>query len=145
MNLTVYRRARRALATLCVVWLATNAALAQDPRATAAQAAARDWLELTDRGNAQASWATAGKKFQAALPASGWADSLKKARAPFGAITSRAIFKTVFQTTFPGAPEGDYALIDYTTNFAGRPAAHETVTLERETDGAWRVVGYYIR
>lgn len=145
MNLTGYLRARRVFGALCVAWLATSAAVAQDPRATAAQAAARDWLALTDRGDAQGSWDAAGKKFQAVLPATGWADSLKKARAPFGPTANRAIFKTVFQTTFPGAPEGDYVLIDYTTNFAGKPAAHETVTLERETDGAWRVVGYYIR
>jgi hypothetical protein len=42
-------------------------------------------------------------------------------------------------------PEGDYALVGYVTNFAKRPEGHETVTLEHEADGTWRVVGYFVR
>jgi hypothetical protein len=145
MNPTYHPWARRVLGALCVAWLATTVATAQDPRATTAQAAARDWLALTDRGDTQASWDAAGKKFKATLSVPGWVDSLKRERTPFGPTTSRTIFKTTFRNTFPGAPDGDYALIDYVTDFARKPAAHETVTLERETDGKWRVVGYYIR
>ena len=42
---------------------------AQDPRATNVQKEARKWLELTDRGDAQASWKAAGKQFQKAITA----------------------------------------------------------------------------
>jgi hypothetical protein len=137
-------RAQRMLA-LIFAWLVADAALAQDPRATAAQAAAREWLALTDRADAQASWSAAGKKFQAAMPATGWAEGLAKARTPFGAVKSRTIFKTDFKKSFPGAPDGDYALIIYSTSFANKAEGHETLTLERESDGKWRVVGYFIR
>lgn len=140
MNRTISWPARLAAAALCSVWLAT--AFAQDPRATSAQAAARDWLALADRGDAQASWDAASKKFQAALPVAAWADSLKKERAPLGAVLSRTALKTTFKKTFPGVPEGDYALVVFETNFANRTEDHETITLEREADGKWRVVGY---
>ena len=139
-----YLRAQRLLALICLAWLVTGAALAQDPRASAAQAAARDWLALADRSDAQASWNAAGKKFQEAMPVSGWADALAKARDPLGSVTGRTIFKTGFKKTFPGASESDYALIVYTTSFVNKARSRETLTLERESDGKWRVVGYSI-
>jgi hypothetical protein len=66
-------------------------------------------------------------------------------RAPLGAIKSRTIVKTSFQKSFPGVPDGDYALIIYTTSYANKADGRETLTLEREPDGRWRIVGYFIR
>lgn len=137
--------ARRLLAAGCLAWLAAGAAIAQDPRASAAQAAARDWLALTDRGDAQASWRTASSKFRAALPLSAWADALNKKRGPMGAIKTRTALKTTFQKTFPGVPPGDYAEVSYNTSFVNNPHGHESLTLEHERGGKWRVVGYFVR
>src|SRR6266581_6276814 len=134
------RRAWRLLALICLAWLVADGALAQDPQATAAQAAAREWLAVTDRSDAQASWNAAGKKFQSAMPATGWAVALAKARTPFGSVKSRTIFKTDFRKSFPGVPDGDYALIVYVTSFANKLGSQETLTLEREPDGKWRVI-----
>lgn len=145
MTRSASARARDALAALCLVLLALDAAVAQSPRATTAQAAARDWLVLTDHGDAQASWKAAGKKFHATLSRSGWAEALKKERAPLGAMKRRTTVKTKLQKTFPGLPDADYALIAYTTSFANKADAHETLTLELEADGEWRVVGYLVR
>ena len=64
---------------------------------------------------------------------------------PNTSVKSRTIFKTDFTKSFPGAPDGDYALIVYATSFANKAEGHETLTLERESDGKWRVVGYFIR
>jgi len=104
-------------------------ALAQNPDATTVQGIARDWLVLTDRGDAGASWD----------------DSLRKAREPLGALAQRAILSTTFATSFPGAPDGNYAIVLFRTSFEKKADAAETVTLEREADGVWRVVGYLIR
>lgn len=125
--------------------LATLPALAQDPRASAAIAAARDWLVLTDRGEFAASHAKAGAKFKSVLDADRWTAALKKERGPRGALVTRTVVRSTFQTTLPGAPDGDYALVLFRTSFAKATDAAETVTLEREPDGAWRVVGYFIR
>jgi hypothetical protein len=133
------------LAAICFGSLAATEALAQDPRATAAQAAARAWLELTDSGDAEASWAASGKKFQSAINAAGWREALAKARAPFGKAVSRTAAGTRFDTKFPNGPDGEYALIVFDTTFEHATGAHESVTLEREADGTWRVIGYLIR
>jgi hypothetical protein len=145
MNHFPRNRAWRSAALICLAWLVAGIAVAQDPKATAAQAAARDWLTLADRSDAQASWNAAAKKFQAAMSAAGWAEALAKVRAPLGPVESRTISRTGFRKTFQDVPEGDYALIVYATNFASKGQAQETVTLERESDGKWRVLGYSIR
>lgn len=136
---------RRALAAFCLAGLAAQSALAQDPRGTAAQGAALDWLVLVDRGDAQASWSAAGKKFRNALPLPKWTDALRKERTPKGAMKSRAALKTSFRTTIPGVSDGDYALVSYTTSFANDAQGHESLTLEREVDDKWRVIGYSVR
>jgi hypothetical protein len=138
-------RARAWVALICLAWLVAGIAVAQDPKATDAQAAARDWLALADRSDAQASWNAAGKKFQGAMSAAAWADALAKVRAPLGEMKSRTISQTGFRKKFQDVPEGDYALIVYVTNFANKLRGQETVTLERESDGKWRVLGYSIQ
>jgi len=129
----------------CLVALSTGNAQAQDPRATAAQSAARSWLALADAGDVQGSLKAGGKKFQQALDAESWDEALKKVRAPLGKATNRAVLATKFQDTMPGGPDGEYALILFETNFSEGGVGHETVTLEHEPDGAWRVIGYFIR
>jgi hypothetical protein len=136
---------RRALAALCLVLLLDGIAVAQDPKASAAQATARDWLVLIDRGDAQASWSGASQRFRDAMTLSAWTDALKKSRVPLGTVLDRATVKTSFQKSFTGVPEGDYALVSFATRFANRLQGHETVTLEREADGNWRVLGYFVR
>lgn len=129
----------------CVAGIWTGDAAAQDPRASVAQNSARNWLALTDRGDADASWRAAGEKFRAAMPADGWAKALKQVRPPLGAATDRTILSTEFAKSFEGVPEGDYALLVFRSSFANKADARETVTLEREADGNWRVIGYSIR
>ena len=138
-------RTRASVALICLAWLVSGIAVAQDPKATDAQAAARDWLALADRSDAQASWNAAGKKFQAAMSAAGWADALAKVRTPLGEMKSRTISQTGFRKKFQDVPDGDYALVVYVTNFANKVRGQETVTLERESDGKWRVLGYSIQ
>jgi Protein of unknown function (DUF4019) len=137
---------RLALALLGVVLLDTNAALAQDPRTTSVQQAARAFLALTDRDDGMASRQLAGKQFQNAITDVRWTEALHGVRVPLGAVVERALLSTKFTTNFAGAAaEGDYALLLYRTSFANRTDARETVTLEREPDGTWRVIGYFIR
>jgi uncharacterized protein DUF4019 len=52
---------------------------------------------------------------------------------------------TTSSKTMPGAPDGDYVLLQFNTTFERKAAAVETVTMVREADGVWRVVGYFVR
>jgi hypothetical protein len=133
----------RALAMLVVV--AAAPALAQDPQSVFVQKVARDWLALIDNQGDLASWSAAGSKFKEAITPDRWGESLQQARSPFGALDQRTMLATSFSKTLPGAPDGEYALVQFRTTFAKKTDARETVTLEREADGAWRVIGYFIR
>jgi len=134
----------RLVAALCVM-CATSGALAQDPRTTAVQSAARTWLASIDRGDALAAWNAGGKKFQAALTAQLWEAALKKEQAEIGKPTRRTVGPTRFQRQIPGMPDGEYAQILFRTSFANKPDGTESLTLEREADGQWRVIGYFPR
>ena len=138
---------RRALLVVAAGGLAAagiGPARAQDPRATTAQKEARSWLALTDHGDAAASWRAAGKKFQNAITADRWADSLKQVRPPLGELVERTLLSTQFTKQIPGAPDGDYALLEIRASFAKKTDSRETVTLEHEANDAWRVIGYFI-
>jgi uncharacterized protein DUF4019 len=139
--------ARRALlATLALALLAAaSVALAQDPRATAAQRVAREWLALTDKANAAAAWKAASPRFQQAMPMTQWATLLQSQRGPRGALVQRTIQGTSFRTQSPGLPDGIYATVQYRTSFEKEPNAAEQITLEQAADGSWRVIGYLIR
>jgi hypothetical protein len=132
----------RALGAAAVAAIASPV-LAQDPRSALVQSAARDWLALTDRVDGAASWKAAGARFRNAIPADDWTKALKQVREPLGALATRAVDSTRFEKSFPGLPDGDYAIIVFRTSFANKASARETITLERE-EGAWRVVGYLI-
>jgi hypothetical protein len=45
----------------------------------------------------------------------------------------------------PGAPDGEYVVIQYESSFEHKQAAVETVTPMLDKDGTWRVSGYFIR
>jgi hypothetical protein len=124
--------------------IASGLASAQDPRNSAVQGVARRWLALTDRLDANASWEAAGAKFKQKLPASRWAAALAAQRKPLGALVQRAVTATRFTPAPQGMPVGEYAVVQFRASFANRTGADETVTLEHEADGAWRVVGYTI-
>jgi len=132
-------------AAACLVALAAASAQAQDPRATAAQTAARTWLLLTDKGDADAARAAASKKFREQLDEATWREALASARGPLGQPINRTARATRFDTKLPGGPDGEYAQILFETEYSNGSKMRETVTLEREPDGVWRVMGYLIR
>ena len=119
-------------------------ALAQDPRITEAQRVAREWLVLSDGGDTRATYAGASAKFRGAMTLEQWVDASAKARAPYGAVKQRSLASSQAALQAPNMPDGTYVLLIYRTNFANRDAS-ETITMEREADGVWRLVGYSIR
>jgi hypothetical protein len=45
----------------------------------------------------------------------------------------------------PGAPDGQYVIIQFETSFENKQNAVETVTPMLDTDSQWRISGYYIK
>jgi hypothetical protein len=118
------------------------AASAQDPRAGAAQSAARAWLELVDKGDPDASWNASGAKFKEAYPLGKWREALVLYRKPMGTFDSRTAVATTFNKDVPDLPPGEYANVQFRTNFSNKVDAHESISLERGADGSWTVIGY---
>jgi hypothetical protein len=118
---------------------------AQQPGTSEVQRVAREWLLLSDKAPAAATWKETGAKFQSAITADRWAEAFGAVRDPLGEVQQRAVDATQFQRSIPGAPDGEYAIVLFRTAFARKAGASETVTLEHEPDGKWRVVGYFVR
>jgi hypothetical protein len=57
---------------------------------------------------------------------------------------SRKLLSASFQSSLPGAPDGEYVVIQYQAVYQNKAAAIETVTPTRE-NGVWKVAGYYIK
>ncbi len=66
-------------------------------------------------------------------------------RKPLGKVLSRKVINSTYTTSLPGAPDGQYVVIQFETSFENKRNAVETVTPMLEPDGQWRVSGYYIR
>ena len=113
-----------------------------DPDATTH---AKAWLELVDAADATGSWEAASGAFRAAVTPDKWSAQLKAARGPIDPITSRTLAVEQQFTELPGAPLGRYVVQQYHSIYRKVNAVVETLTLEQEADGVWRVVGYFIR
>ena len=70
---------------------------------------------------------------------------MQAVRTPLGSLISRQVKTQTYKTELPGAPDGEYVVIQFDTSFENKRSAIETVTPMRDKDGAWRVSGYFIR
>jgi hypothetical protein len=125
----------------CLPALAADQELDTGP----ATAAASAWLALLDGQRYADTWDEASTLFRAATPKLQWETSAQSVRGPLGPVNSRKMRAANYARVLPGAPEGEYVVIQYDTSFANRPNSTETVTPSKEKDGTWKVSGYYIR
>jgi hypothetical protein len=110
-----------------------------------ADQAARAWLASVDAGRYGDSWEDAAALFKLAIPKLRWETMVQSVREPLGVVTSRKVRAMNYTRVLPGAPEGEYVVIQFDTRFENRPLSVETVTPMREKDGTWKVSGYFIR
>lgn len=112
---------------------------------TEAQAAALSWLKIADKDDAKGTYDASAQRFHAAMTQEQWAQALAHARNQFGPVKRRTLLGARPPAPAKDVPPGDFAVIVYRTEFEKRPTGTETLTLERESDGKWRVVGYLMR
>ncbi len=111
----------------------------------AALEAAGAWLELLDSGKYSESWEEAAGYVKALANKENWQKTFQGVRQPLGKMVSRELKSTSYTTSAPGAPDGQYVIIQYKTSFENKASAIETVTPMLDKDGRWRVSGYYIK
>lgn len=141
------RRFRMVVPVLAVgAWVfAAERLLAQPSADPAASRAAEPWLALVDSGRYAESWKQAASLFRSKITAAQWEEAVRSAREPLGAVVSRNLVSAQYTRTLPGAPDGEYVVLRYETEFANKKKAVETVTPMKDSDGAWRIAGYFIQ
>ena len=109
-----------------------------------AETAATEWLAHVDAGRYGDSWTSAATAFKQAVTQEKWQDAAKRVRDQLGAAKARTKASAVPKSNPSGAPPGDYVIIQYSSVFELRPTATETLTVVRDADGTWRIVGYFV-
>jgi serine/threonine protein kinase len=120
----------------------TEAAAPQDK---AAMAAAETWLAGIDAGHYADSWKEAAQFFQSSITEASWSAALTSVRKPLSEIKSRKLHSAKSVKSLPGAPDGEYVVMQFNTSFAAKEKAVETVTFLKDPNGTWKAVGYFIR
>jgi Protein of unknown function (DUF4019) len=133
------------ISAFCGILLITCLAFAQPAAERAAVDSAIKWLRLVDASDYAASWDEAAQFFKNAVSKEQWTEKVKAVRAPLGKVNSRKLKSTTYKTSLPGAPDGQYVVIQFDSSFENKKSAVETVTPMMDKDGQWRVTGYFIR
>ena len=130
---------------LAMLFLSCQPIFADQTKEEAALTAAENWLALVDAENYAASWQDAAAYFKRAVSEDQWTQSMTAFRRHLGKVLSRTLSSHNYTKALPGAPDGEYVVIQYRTSFERKAASIETVTPMLDTDGVWRVSGYYIK
>ena len=107
--------------------------------------AAQKWLVLVDQGDYGKSWETAAGYFKGAVTEKQWEQAVTAVRSPLGKVITRKLKLKQYATSLPGAPDGEYVVIQFETSFDKKKSFVETITPMKEKDDSWRVSGYYIK
>ena len=101
--------------------------------------AVADWLALMDQGDYARSWETAAGYFQRVMAREEWIRLGQSIRTPLGRVLSRQLNSMQYKYL------GTRMEVKYGSVFEFLPAAVETVTFQRESNGEWKSIGYLIR
>jgi len=134
----------KSLLLTCAVGIFTTTTQA-DEKTEAAVTSAQEWLALVDAKEYKKSWQEAARFFKDNVTEANWDKMVSAVREPLGEVKSRELIGAKFTATLPGAPEGEYVVIQFKTNFVDKPDSVETITPMKDDKGAWRVSGYFIK
>ncbi len=127
-----------------ILWSVTAVA-GNSEKEAAAVTAAEAWLSLVDLGKYAESWDETAQFFKGQVSKDQWVKALQSVRGPLGKNISRKLKAKGYATSLPGAPEGEYVVIQFNTSFENRKHAVETITPMLDKDGKWRVCGYFVK
>ncbi len=139
---------RKYVSALLGILLFTISGCAPDNNSDAEKSgieSAQAWLEFVDSEKYAESWEEAAEYFKSAITKEKWEKTIQAVRKPLGKVVSRKLKSQKYATSLPGAPDGEYVVIQYTTDFENKKAATETITPMLDKADTWRVTGYFIK
>ncbi|WP_020586942.1 DUF4019 domain-containing protein [Desulfobacter curvatus] len=130
---------------LAILLLGTNAMCEDSSGKEMALTSANIWLAHIDKEEYAESWRNAATLLKDAITVPQLEQSVSTARKPFGKLISRKVTKQEYHTSLPGAPDGNYYVIQFSSKFENKAKAIETITTVKDENGAWHVSGYFIK
>ncbi|WP_319522052.1 DUF4019 domain-containing protein [uncultured Desulfosarcina sp.] len=128
------------------LFLGATVAMANEAeKKESAIASAEKWLSIVDNGNYAESWQEASEFLKQAVTRDQWEQAVQSVRKPLGKRVSRELIRAAYTTSLPGAPDGEYVVIQFDTSFENKKSGIETVTPMLCKDGKWRISGYYVK
>lgn len=123
------------------LWAKRQSRAATQPPAIPAEclSSMRLWLSLIDSGGYAQSWENAAPYFRRMMAREQWISRLEGVRGPLGKVWDRRIISEKSRLA------GQWREVKFEASFEGLPAALETVTFGRQSNGEWLAVGYLIR
>jgi hypothetical protein len=134
-----------ALSLFLFLSLLASAAEKRDDAEKKAVESADAWLALVDQDKYGEAWDTAAEYLKNAVAREDFGKSLTAARKPLGKVKSRELKSKQYATSLPGAPDGEYVVIQFKTAFENKKSGIETITPMLDKDKKWRVSGYFIK
>ena len=128
-----------------LIGVSSSVFAAEQPLDVDAVTAAENWLAWVDVKDYSRSWDESASYFRQTMTKRKWLDGLEAFRTPLGTLQSRRRVSARPVAQVPGAPEGQYTVVEYVTVYRKKPSAKEMITLVREKDGAWRTAGYSVQ
>jgi hypothetical protein len=111
----------------------------------AGRTAADEWLVLVDAQKYVESWQKLDPAFAKKVGKKKWTSSMTEIRERAGKLTSRKFNSAEYSKELPGAPEGEYVIVEFDCTFEKKKTATERVTLILGRDLYWRVAGYAVK
>ena len=110
-----------------------------------AYVSSKPWIALMDEGEYEKCWDEAAPWFRDKVSSLElWIAKAQETREPLGEMKFRELRTTTYATNPIGAPDGEYTIVVYSSDWdAG--SIYETVSMQRQPDGSWGVVGYHVK
>jgi uncharacterized protein (TIGR03067 family) len=115
---------------------------ASEQKTQESRAAADQWLKLVDAGKYGEAWDACAEYARKADDRETLVAVYSRLFESVGSLKSRGFKSSEYKTQMPRAPAGEYAVIQFHTQFA-KGHVVETVVLSNEANGQWRVSGYF--
>jgi hypothetical protein len=119
-------------------------AAAQTRKSAEALESAEAWLQLVDAGQYAEAWEASARANQEAITKDKMVKTYGGFRPQMGDVVSRQLKSANYTSSLAGAPPGEYVVIEFNTTFENDRRFLERITPMLDTDGQWKVSGYYL-
>ena len=117
----------------------------QQAKENAARQVAESWLSVVDEGRYSDSWDVLARSLQRKVTREQWVERVTALRTVAGTLDSRVLVEARYAKNLPGAPRGEYVVVQYRSSFSREKLVRETVVPMHASDGKWHVSGYFLQ